>query len=90
MIKKPTAAQTAKLSALLTEADRHGDQATVALVELALSGDAGALAALGVAARATRAARTGVASRAPSTRRSPFATRRVATGDGHPWSQDEE
>lgn len=90
-MNNPTAAQTAKLSKLLVEADLHGDRKTVALVELALAGDADALAQLGIAARATRAARTGASSRAPSTRRSPFAPRRGSAGaGGHPWSHDEE
>lgn len=79
-----TTRQTAKLTALRTEADLHGDDATVALVDAALAGDAAAAARLGVAARAARAAHTGIASTTAPRARRGFAAA------SHPWAHDEE
>lgn len=80
-----TTKQTAKLTALCAEARAHGDDATVALVDAALAGDAEAARKLGVAAKAHRAVSTGAAARAPRTRRP-----EVATPSAHPWAHDEE
>lgn len=49
-----TTKQAAKLTALRSEADLHGDNATVALCDRALAGDVEAAATLGVAVRAQR------------------------------------
>lgn len=84
----PTPAQVQKLTALRDEADLHGDDATVALIDAALDGNAEAARKLGIAAKAHRAVSTGAAARAPRARRRPFA---APAGDiAHPWAEDEE
>lgn len=83
-----TTRQANKLSALRAEAEAHGDNKTIALVDAALAGDAAAAAKLGIAAKATRAVSTGVAARAPRARRSGWAA--PAARDHHPFAHDEE
>lgn len=83
-----TTKQADKLRILRAEAEMHGDDATVALVDAALAGDGAAATRLGVAAKAHRAVSTGRAGRAPRQRRSPFAA--PAPTSAHPWAHDEE
>lgn len=77
---------TAKLQQLRTEAEDHGDTATVALVDAAIAGDTEAARKLGVSARAVKAASTGASARAPRTRRPASGI----TTSAHPWAHDEE
>lgn len=82
----PTPAQVKKLNALRADADQHNDTKTVELVDLALAGDAAALARLKVAGKEAKAAATGLSStRAPS--RKP---RTYGAQVSHPWSTDED
>lgn len=79
-------AATKKLAALRIEAEMHGDDRTVALVDAALAGDIAAAARLGIAAKAVKAVATGAAAKAtPAARNQMMPT----TGD-HPWSHDVE
>jgi hypothetical protein len=85
-MSKPTAARIAKLTALRAEADCHGDTATMALVDRAITGDSEALDRLADALRAVKAVSTGRAARAPARARRSFST----TASSHPWAHDEE
>lgn len=76
---------TKKLAALRIEAEMHGDDRTVALVDAALAGDIGAAARLGIAAKAVKAVSTGAAAKAAPAARHQM----MVTGD-HPWSHDVE
>jgi hypothetical protein len=80
-----TTKQIETLNTLRSEAEDHGDTKTVALVDLALTGDVAALAKLGIAARAVKAVSTGRAAKAAR------APRQSATARGeHPWAHDVE